>query len=128
MRVVSNNKEIVERLQDEFQKSDQQWFECGKKDGLEDVEHLSYEDFRQIQNFHQHLDANFSNPDFWIEVNFFPKNFHKLIRKRINGYASTISHDTYLVTRYLAGWVEAVRDFWYGIKDEVEEYFEYEAK
>lgn len=113
MKALSNKEKVIERLRLERQKSEDDWFEAGRTDGLRDSENLSYDDFQEILDLYQ-AKNELEKYDQWIEINQFPEDFHELLEERMGGYSPKPIKKT-----YLAGWIEGVTDFWNEIEAEI---------
>lgn len=110
---LSKREKAIERLRNERQKSEQEWFDCGKSDGLEHAENLSYEDFEQLWDLYEGKNE-LERYDLWIELKQFPEDLHELLQERMKGYSPKPNEKS-----YLAGWIDGVTDFWDEIKDEI---------
>lgn len=113
MKALSKKESVIERLRLERQKSEEEWFDCGKNDGLKDAENLSYEDFEQIWDLYESKNE-LERYGHWIELHQFPEDFHELLQERMDGYSPKPIKEN-----YLAGWIDGVTDFWDEIKDEI---------
>lgn len=113
MKALSSKEKAIERLRVERQKSEQEWLDCGKADGLKDAENLSYEDFEQIWALYESK-HELEMHGLWIELHQFPEDFHELLEERMKQYSPKPIKE-----RYLAGWIDGVTDFWDEIKDEI---------
>lgn len=113
MKALSPKEKVIERLRLERQKGEQEWFDCGRTDGLKDAQDLSYDDFQEIWDLYQSKDE-LERSDAWIELHQFPEDFHELLQGRIEYYSPKPIEDI-----YLAGWIDGVTEFWDEIKDEI---------
>jgi post-segregation antitoxin (ccd killing protein) len=113
MKALSKKEKAIERLRAERQKSEEEWFDCGKTDGLKDAEELSYEDFEQLEALYESK-SELERYDFWLELNRLPEDFHELLEERMDKYLPKPNEKS-----YLAGWIDGVTDFWFEIKDEI---------
>lgn len=113
MKALSSKEKVIERLRLERQKSEEEWFDCGKSDGLEHAENLSYEDFEQLWDLYEGKNE-LERYDLWIELEQFPEDLHELLQERMKGYSPKPNEKS-----YLAGWIDGVTDFWDEIKDKI---------
>lgn len=113
MKALSTKEKVIERLRVERQKSEQDWFDCGKSDGLRDAENLSYDDFEQLWDLYESK-YELERHNLWIKLNQFPEDFHELLKERMEGYSPKPNKES-----YLAGWIDGVTDFWDEIKGEI---------
>jgi predicted CopG family antitoxin len=113
MKDISVKGKVIERLRLERQKSEEEWFDCGKSDGLKDAEDLSYENFDQLWKLYESKNE-IERYGTWIELHLFPEELQEFLQERINEYSPKPIVDT-----YLAGWIDGVTDFWDEIKDEI---------
>jgi hypothetical protein len=113
MTDIPARERVIERLRIERQKSEEEWFDCGKSDGLKDAEDLSYEDFEQLWKLYDSK-IEIQRYDTWIELHRFPEELQEFLQGRMHGYSpKPIEYS------YLAGWIDGVTDFWDEIKDEI---------
>ncbi len=113
MKALSNKEKVIERLRLERQESEQEWFDCGRADGLKDSENLSYDDFQQLLDLYEGKNE-LERHGSWIKVRQFPEDFHELLQERIGGYSPKPVENI-----YLAGWIDGVTDFWNEIEAEI---------
>ena len=110
---LSKKEKVIERLRLEQQKSQEEWFDCGKVDGLKDVDDFSFEDFRQLSDLYDSK-HELEMHGFWLTLDQFPEDFHEMLQRRIEQYSPKPIEES-----YLAGWIEGVIDFWDEIKGEI---------
>ena len=113
MAALSKKEKVIERLRVERQKSEEEWFDCGKVDGLKDAENLSYDEFQQLWDLYQSK-HELEMHGLCLQFHQFPEDFHELLHERMNGYSPKPTEES-----YLAGWIDGVTDFWDQIKDEI---------
>jgi hypothetical protein len=113
MKDISTKQKVIERLRLERQKSEEEWFECGKTDGLKDAEDLSYNEFEQLWGLYQNK-SEIERYAEWVELHQFPEGLQELLQERIEGYSPKP-----IESIYLAGWIDGATDFWNEIKDEI---------
>jgi predicted CopG family antitoxin len=113
MKDISVKGKVIERLRLERQKSEEEWLDCGKSDGLKDAEDLSYENFDQLWKLYESKNE-IERYGTWIELHLFPEELQEFLQERINEYSPKP-----IVDSYLAGWIDGVTDFWDEIKDEI---------
>lgn len=113
MKALSTKEKAIERLRLERQKSEEEWFEHGKTDGLRDATDLSYDDFEQLWDLYQHKN-DLEMHNCWVSLRQLPENCQDWLKEQMDEYSPKPSQES-----YLAGWIDSVTEFWDEIKGEI---------
>lgn len=114
MTALTKKEKVIQRLRLERQKSEEQWFDSGKNDGLEAADNLSYEYFEQLCELYAEKNEleRYGN---WVGLDQFPEDLRGGIQEQMDDYSPKPPNKE----TYLAGWIEGVIEFWDEIKDEI---------
>ncbi len=113
MKALSTKEKVIERLRLERQKSEEDWFEHGKTDGLRVAENLSYDNFEELCDLYQHKD-DLERADCWVSLRQFPEDCQDWLKDQMDEYSPKPNEQS-----YLAGWIDGVTDFWDEIQGEI---------
>jgi predicted transcriptional regulator len=114
MKNLAGKEKVIERLRLERQKSEEEWFNCGRNDGLEAAENLKYEDFEQLCDLYTKKNELERYGD-WIGLDQFSEELREGLQEQMDDYSPKPPNKGL----YLAGWIEGAIEFWDEIKDEI---------
>lgn len=118
-----NMDAVVERLRKEKEKSEHEWFEIGKKDGLEWAKAAHYVDFQYALQFtplkEERMSANIIGADPTKDDHlgeYFSDIFEEYdeLNFEETSYNNSTPNEFYI--EWEAGWAEGVQEFWKEIK------------
>jgi len=112
LRPSGDEEAIIARLQEEKKKYHQEYYDYGKKEGLQNAKNLSFSDFKALDKISEEVARNSG-----CEIGaILDKTFDWVCKVEAELSDKERFFDSSL---YWKGWVDGALEFWDGIKDKV---------